>query len=60
MDNPIFTTKINATNAGILRKFNNNWKKVYSERKKQRIKEYTPKEIKRTLETLGKYYNFLL
>jgi hypothetical protein len=52
MDNPIFTTKINATNSGILRDFDHRWRNVFSKRKKESIKLNTPKEIERLIKIM--------
>lgn len=39
-DYPIFTIRINATNAGKLSQFSNKWYKVFSQRKKDAIRRY--------------------
>lgn len=57
MTYPVFTCYLNATNAGLLRDFSHKWYNVFSDRKKNSIRFYTPKEIKRISE---KRYKSLL
>lgn len=53
-DYPIFTVNLNATNAGNLREFNHKWYKVFTQRKKNAIRKYTPHELTRG----KKFYSF--